>query len=356
MLSKKFMTAILSVLLVFSLVLTACGKEKLGAEEVLQNVLDASMEMKSYSFDGNLKMSIEAPEQSLDSQSAMAFEFLKNIELNMSGIHHQEAMQTEVTLDLKLGDMSFSVPMVLTEQKMWIKVPNIPIPGFALPPDLIGKYIELDFEELSQMAGEDMPVSPNSVDVEKMKQLGLEVYAIFTKHYEEDDYFTVYDAKDTNVPESIKAEQVVEFKITNENLAPAVTIFMEKVMPEILDLLSDPEWAEALQLTTTDIEEAKQGLEDSKADFEAGLAEFKESVIINDFSITMAVDKKNYIPYQEVNVDLDITEEGQTGKVIGNLTMSLSDINENPEFIIGIPGEDESVKMDQLMQMFMGGF
>lgn len=354
--NKKILTGLLSVLLVFTLILTACGEKKLGAKEGLQKALDAAMEMESYSFNGTLKLDIDLPEEANnDPDAAMILSYLENLELQMNGVSHQDKLQTETTLDLKLGDMRFSVPMVFTEKKIWIKVPNIPIPGIALPPEITSKFIELDFEEINELAGEAAPVSPESIDVDKLKELGLEIFKIVTNHFDEEKYFTVYDPEDIDVPKGIDAKQVIKFNITNENLEPAVITLVDQVIPEILDVLAKPEWTDTLQIDPADIEEMKRELADSKGEVNEGLAELKETVNINDFSLISVLDKKNYVPYQELNVDVDITSEGQTGRFGANFIMTLSDINESPEFKIGIPSEDESIKLMELMKMFMGG-
>ena len=63
------------------------------------------------------------------------------------------------------GDMgmTFNIPMVMTAEKLYVKVPNIPF--FPIPENVVGKFLELDLKELAEQEGTEW--NPDAMDAAK---------------------------------------------------------------------------------------------------------------------------------------------------------------------------------------------
>ena len=99
---------------------------------------------------------------------------LKDAQLNVTGVYQSEPMQTEMTLGIELkGDMgmTFNIPMVMTAEKLYVKVPNIPF--FPIPENVVGKFLELDLKELAEQEGTEW--NPDAMDAAKTQKLSNEV-------------------------------------------------------------------------------------------------------------------------------------------------------------------------------------
>ena len=132
-----------------------------------------------------------------DSQAAAVINMLKSAELSWTGAYRADPRLIEVNLQLALkGDLAitFNVPILMTEKKTWIKIPNIPM--LPIPEDIIGKFLELDLDELAEQAGQTMPTT----DIAKSQKLVNDVTGIVFKHIDEEDYLTEVIAKDAGLP------------------------------------------------------------------------------------------------------------------------------------------------------------
>lgn len=351
----KRMFPMMALLLALTVIVAGCGVA--APKEALEKAYQASMEMNTASFEGELSLDFTPPASLLDDPNVMmTAEFLKNAEFKVRGTHQLDPFQAEMFLDINLkGDlaMQLSIPMVMTEDKMWVKVPNIPM--FPLPQEIVGKFVELDFKELSELSGGELPEDYNPFDMELQTQFSTELFAAFMKHFEEETYFSNVKAEDVTLPESVNAEQIVKFEVTNEQAQEGATIIIEQVVPEILTIMADPKY--------NSIMNGQAEMEQLKADFEANKQEILDQIetldevlTINEFNMITAIDKNNYMPYSELNLNLDITQEGETATFGLKASGITTNINEEPTWEIGIPQGDDIITMQEIEEMFFMGF
>src|SRR5690625_3763616 len=157
LLRKKTFVCSLVLLLVFTAVLAACGKSEPSAKEMMANGLVASGEMDSYRFEGSLGLNMQLPQSAFeaDPMAGSIAQLFENIRIDIDGVYHREPFQLETNLNFHLsGDMALTltVPLVLTEETLWVRIPQTPF--FPLPPELTGKYVELDLEQVAELSGE----------------------------------------------------------------------------------------------------------------------------------------------------------------------------------------------------------
>ena len=339
----------IALILTALVVLAGCSSAE-PPKEAIQQALGKSMEMKSYSFKGSLAINeLDLPAEMLEGMDPSMLDMVKNASLNVTGAYQEDPMKMEMKLELALkGDMAFNlhIPMVITQDKMWVKIPDIPMLPLG---EASGKFIEIDMKQLAEEQGVEVP----DLDIQKQRKMVEDMTGILFKHFEEKDYFAEVKKEDmTSLPTDVKPDQIVKFFVTQETFEPMVMTLIDKVAPEVIDLIiANQEYMDTMQLTKEDLEEAKKELaEGDRGELRAGLDEFKEAVKVNELSLTTAIEGDLPV-YQEAKVNLDVTNEGQTAKIGLTFTSQYSNINKDVKFEIEIP--EDTMTIDELMGAFM---
>lgn len=301
-------------------------------------------------FDGTVKLKLDPPQSAMDDpNAAMAFSMLNNLELTFRGTSQKDPMMAELFLTAAItGDaaMSITVSTLITEEKMWVKIPNTPF--FPLPAELTDKYLELDFHELSEFAGEEIAF----VDPEQQaryESLGKEMIEMFFDAFEEETFFTNVKQEDANLPSDVDAKQVIQLELTNDNLRTFIETVV-KVLPALMEKAAE---IEELGITQEEIDMMKADLEAGEEELQSSLDEFEELFSINELKMVAAIDSNGYVSYTGFTFDVDITDEGETGSIGFHVESKQSEINKNPKFEISEPDASDVVSLDELMSMFM---
>ncbi|KAI7265342.1 hypothetical protein KC345_g8526 [Hortaea werneckii] len=314
-----------------------------------------SYEMKSKLTVNNL--TIDTGTNEADATTGQILSMLKNADLTIDGVYQAEPLQTELTMVLNLkGDvgMSFTVPMVMTGDKLYVKVPSIPF--LPLPETIVGKFVELDLKELAEQEGAEF--NPSTMDTQKVQKLSNEVLSTLLAEYDEEKYFNEIKPKEAGLPEGVEAKQVVQFQVTNDNVKEALTILVNNALPKIIDILGKDEYKEMLQIDAADLAKAKEELQSGEArtEFDKSLADLGTYLTINQFHLNTAINKDNFPVYQDMLMDIKVNDPEQGENVSLSLTASnqYSKINEKQTFKIGIPQGDDVITMEELQQQFGG--
>jgi len=356
---KKWGISAAALLLTAAVVLPACSskqepKEALKAAATKATTM-TSYEMKSKFVINNLTIDEGANES--EAMTTQILSMLKNAEISVDGVYQADPMQTEATLVLNLkGDMamSFTIPMVITPEKMFIKIPSIPF--VPLPETLVGKFVEIDPKALAEQEGAEF--NPTTLDTQKAQKLSNEVLDTLMAEYDETKYFKNIDPKDAKLPEGVDAKQVVQFQVTNDNIKEAITIFVNDALPKIIDIVGKEEYKDMLQIDADELAKAKKEIQsgDARAEVDKGLADLGKYLTINQFHFNTAINKDNFPIYQDLVMDIKVSDPDKGTNVGLSMTGSnqYSKINEKPAFKIGIPQGDDVVTMDQLEEQFGG--
>ena len=263
---KKWGISAAALLLTAAVVLPACSskqepKEALKAAATKATTM-TSYEMKSKFVINNLTIDEGANES--EAMTTQILSMLKNAEISVDGVYQADPMQTEATLVLNLkGDMamSFTIPMVITPEKMFIKIPSIPF--VPLPETLVGKFVEIDPKALAEQEGAEF--NPTTLDTQKAQKLSNEVLDTLMAEYDETKYFKNIDPKDAKLPEGVDAKQVVQFQVTNDNIKEAITIFVNDALPKIIDIVGKEEYKDMLQIDADELAKAKKEIQSGDA-------------------------------------------------------------------------------------------
>lgn len=358
---KKWGLSAAALLLTAAVILPGCGHKQEEPKEALKTAAAKATALTSYEMKSQVtinNLTIEAPSGGeTDQTTSMVLNMLKNADLTVNGVYQAEPMQTEMTMALNLkGDvaMTINVPFVMTKETMYVKVPSIPM--VPLPETIVGKYIKLDLKELAEEGGTEW--NPESMDTQKAQQLSNEVMSTVLGEYDEKEYFTDVKPEDAALPEGVKAEQVIQFQVTNENVKEALTILVNNALPKVIDILSKEEYKGMLQVDDADLAKAKEELQSSetRAEFDKSLADLGTYLTINQFKVNTAIDKNDFPVYQNLLMDIIVKNPDQGQNVSLSLTGSnqYSKINEKQTFTIGIPEGENVITLEELEQQFSG--
>lgn len=319
--------------------------------------MSKSSDMKSYNFKGSMKFEdFNFPDAEMSqSEAAAVVNTLKSAELSWTGAYRADPLLMEINLQLALkGDLAvtFNIPIVMTDKKVWVKIPNIPM--LPIPEELIGKFIELDLEELAKQSGQPLP----SMDAGKSQKLVNDVLAIVFKHVEEEQYLTDVKAKDAGLPDDVDVNQVVQFHMDQSQLEPFINTVIDKIAPEVIDLLSsNQEYRDLLQLKQEDLDTAKKELSSVKdGELSKSIEEMKKELKSLDIKTNIGIDKKEYPVYTDATIKAAIESADLTGSFGIKVVSQMSGINEDVKFEIGEPKGDEVISMEQLQEQLGGMF
>jgi outer membrane lipoprotein-sorting protein len=349
---KTIRIGVYTLLAVVLLIVAGCSNAK-PPKEAIVAALTKMKDVKSLSFKGSfviddfsIPKSVGADSNNAAAAAAIAG-FMKGATINVHGVMQSDPEQAEITLDISLGsaDMKFnlSIPIVVTKEKIWIKVPQIP--GLPIPEAVAGKFVEIDLKKLAEENGAAVP------DTATTQKLAQDLLKTLFDNFDEKAYFSEPKAEEVKgLPEGYKEDQFVRFAINGQNFDQAVTSIIDKVVPQMIDLLlNNEEYMKTLQIKKEDLETAKKELAGKeKGEIQTAIEDIKKNLKVNEFSVTGGI-QDGYLTYQDVRMNLDFVDGADTAKFVAHLTMSYSNINEAVKFEYGLP--KDAVPLEQLQQM-----
>lgn len=344
---KKVQKVAVIFLAVILVIIAGCSSAK-PPKEALQSAMLKIGQANSYSIKMTLGLNeLEIPpsitEQSSAAQTAAMAGLLKDATITVDAIYQKNPMRTDMNMEIVLpGDMEMKlkIPMIMTEDTLYVKVPEIPM--LPLPGTITGKYIKIDLKELAAQQGS------SDINLEAQQKLGKDLGQVLLKHFDEKTYFSDIKAADAGLPADLKADQVIVFEINEGNYAKTVETVINKVIPEIIDvLLKNEDSLKAMQLGKSDVEKWKTELDMNKAEM---LKTLQNDVKIMTLKITGAI-SDGYLVYQDSKVNVEATDKdsGQKMKLGLDVNAIYSDINKKMEFP-EIPSD--AITLDEIMKQF----
>lgn len=361
--NKKLFGSFGALVMAGTLVLSGCGsnaaspaaKVEETPKALLKSSVTSTMAATSYQMDSNFtlnELTVKVPPTSADTASVdQVVSMLKGAEFNMKTIYQGDPMQTEMNLEVKLkGDMEMTIklPIVMTKEKMYVKVPNIAL--LPLPENLVGKFIELDLKELAAEQGAEF--NEAMLDPKKSQKLSADLSAAVLDSFDEATYFKKVAVGDAGLPEGVTAEEVVRFEVTNDNVKDAITTLVNVALPKVIETLDTPEYREMLGMTEQELKDAKSELSTTDNEqMSKDLDELKNYLTVNTFQLDTALNEDNFPIFQKMTLDVDFqdTESNTSGTVSMVGSSTYSKVNEAQTFEVGIP--TDTVTLDELENM-----
>lgn len=359
---KRTLSVILILLFALSL-LTACGDNR-SASQILQDALKKNSEVTSQSFSGFIELSANFDDlalQSMGPDAALALQYLKNLRISYEGAYTVKPMEGEILLstEIPIGDLKTKIdlPILMKEDKIWVKVPQLPVPelqGFA------GKYIEIDIKELEKLSGSELTIDPANMEENQKIANQLyheELFPLFFKTYGE-KYVKKVDLKNVEVPQNIKAQQSVEFTVTQEQMDAFITSLLNDFLPKAIDIFAKEEYRKITNLTKDQVEQSKKDLETAKTEWEKNKREFNKVVKNSIIQFIGVVDQSGYLAHSIFNLSGDITPQDQQGTMSLKVTVQSSMFNVNQKQTLKNtipPASEEVIPFQDLMNGLIGG-
>lgn len=324
------------------------SNESTGNPEVaklLEEVYANEYELDTYAFEGSFDIGLLMPDMGeLDAETAAIFDTLKDIKMDMNGVYKKDPMQFEATISLHLKGMinqTFTMPMVMTADKMWLKFPETDL--LPLPEEIKGKFIEMDLAALGAEIGQ-------TFDFEQQMELSKEMTSILVEKLGAHFYEEVATDSVT-VPAGVEAHKVIKFEITNEDIEKFLDVVINDLLPKFTEMMASPEYQAALGLTEEDAAMLEEGVDMSGFDLQAVVKEISNYLTINKFEEFIVITQDNYIGYDVMNVDLTIGVMGENFGLTMGYDLVKKDMNKPVNFQIGIPSGDQVVPYETLMEM-----
>ncbi|TCM89678.1 hypothetical protein EV294_112143 [Paenibacillus sp. BK033] len=342
MVQRMAYVALIAVLLVIAGCSSGDAPPKQAFQDAMKNMekLDSYSAKMSLGID-NLELPASTGQNGIDMTSVITG-MMKGAKLDIKMVYAKESKRTDMELNLQLSGATITIPMIMTGEKLFMKLPALPM--LQLPESAANKFVELDLKELAQQQG----TAATTLDAAAQQQLVRELGAVVLKHFDEKTYFSSVKAKDAGVPEDVKAEQVVRFKLDESNYKSSVETIVNEMVPELLTVIASNEsYLQALQKSKEDVEKMKT---DWEADKTAKIDYLNQNVKVNELSVTGAINEDKMLAYQagKVNVELTDKDTGGTTKVNVHYDMTYSDLNGNPKFLYEVP--TDAVKFEDLMK------
>ncbi|SEO79310.1 hypothetical protein [Paenibacillus sp. OV219] len=348
----KFVKVSTILLLVAALVvLSGCSSSK-SAKETMLDAMANNQDAKSMTYTGKMTLNeLSLPQKEvvdgkMPAVAPLILSMLKGAVINFHGKVQKSPARAELVMDMTLGSgdvkLNVSLPMIITADKVWIKVPQIP--GYPMLDALSGKFVEIDAKKLAQEQGVgDLTASQN---------IGQDLLKALLGSLDEKTFFSEPKGADMNgLPEGQEADKFVRFAVDESNKDTALTAVMEKAAPQIIDiLLSNESYMKALQLKKEQLEAAKKELSGGNTGKAKDAVDtFKKSVKIGQLEVTGGI-KDDYLTYEGLNVELESTDAAAGGlKLDMHYEMSISDINKDVKFEYELP--KDAIPVEQLQGM-----
>ncbi|MFB4163286.1 S-layer homology domain-containing protein [Alteribacillus sp. JSM 102045] len=305
--------------------------------QLLQDTMDAQLALETYTFDGDMGVTMEFPiPEEISEEEQQMMEESSEMTMNFRGAYQQDPLITETVVEQEIPgfDETMVMPTIMSDDKSYEYVTDAAFMGY--PEEWQDKYIEYDFEEL---LGEE---AGSLYNVEQQQEMMQEVYDVLLDNFGT-EYFELHESHD-NIPEDVDYEQILSFELTNEDLEEMTSILEESVWPELESILANPQAASALGISAQDAQKLN---EEADEDFD----EFLNNLNLENFEIYQAINEDNYVVYDTGDIEVSYTDE--EGKISFGIDydLSISDFNEDISLEYGLPeNEDQIITFEEVME------
>lgn len=345
---KKKPLILLSTALTASLVLAGCTTQ--SPKEKLQDSFIKTNEIENYSYNGVIDFELQLPESlsDIDPSVSEVEKLLDSAKISYTGYHQADPMLDKVDVKVEIeGDvgMNVTIPIIATTDKLYVQFPNTPF--LPLPEGAKDKYVVFP---ITEDAEEGINLSK-----EKQQEIGEKITKVVFDNFDEETYFSTVKKEDANVSESVDATEFIKFSITDENLVPAIETLLKNVTPQILDIFAQEELAKLVEQDGITIEDLKTEINENFDEIKAELENLDGKLKVNDFTILTGINKEGYQTYNDLDINLSITEDEETATIGLKATVNITDINKNKD--ISEPSEDEVLTEEEFQELlFIGSF
>jgi hypothetical protein len=328
--NKRWLIMLACVLAV-SLAITGCSTKKdPGPREATLAAIQELALASSYEFNktfhfNELSTNILLSDQMEESE--LIFSFLNKSQVNMKGVYQKNPFRIEMTIEFITNDeilKSFLIPVLITADKTYIQITDLP--KLSIPPEYLGKYIEIDYGEEWTLQG--------PIELKKLKE---SIVNSSITQFDEETFFKRTSKLLNAIPPDIDAQQVFTFSVTEDTMDQFVNVLIKEVMPNLLELLSDNANL-GYVLSDNDINEMQQKLNEIQdKDIQSWVHGLKESFELNNFQTTTAIDKAGVLRFQETVANMAFLRGNDFFKLDMISSEQYNKLNEPVQFSMRTP-------------------
>ncbi|QHT58737.1 hypothetical protein GXP70_01255 [Paenibacillus lycopersici] len=195
----------------------------------------------AYTYQGTLTINdIQLPRAAgtVSNQNAMLMMalpiLLKGAVIKVHGTVQQDPARTDMVLDVTLGTgdakLTLNIPVIVTAERIYVKVPQIP--GMPIPDTIAGRFVAIDAKKLAAEQGGANPLDGGA------PKLGTEAFAAIAGSLDANTYFSEPDASEVHdAPSGYKPDRYVRVAIDGQHADAALSAIAGKAIPQVLDLL-----------------------------------------------------------------------------------------------------------------------
>lgn len=317
------------------------GKESIA--NLLREIYANEQLLSSYDMEANLYFSLDLP-QLFDDEEELEFgmisQLFEDIQIDLKGSYQKDPMLMEAVVDVTMQiepqvKTTLSIPLVISTDKVWMKMPQIP--GVDLPEQFKDKYIEIDLNDFQEQA---------PIDLDTQIEFAQAVQNIFIYHFA-DDYYRVIEKGEYEVSEGIDAKKIIKFNLENEDLTSFVETLLTGFLPEFFDIVQQPEYANILGLTDEELKQVSDELNKISGNIDEIVSTVDNLLNINVFEEYIVINEDNIIVNDVLDFDVDFTIEDQVMGIVLKSNQTKKNINGN--VTINIPSKDEIVSFEELL-------
>lgn len=330
----------------FAVFLANALDKKQFVAQILKTAYLNEQNIQSYEYKGSMNFGITMPESIQSTpEDAVIAEMLNNIKIDISGVYQKTPMRMEANVDVTLSgeiQTKMSIPIVITEEKMWIKIPNSPL--LPLPEEMAGKFVEFDLEELQALSGQPS----GTIDTNLQTEFALAISNLFIDQFA-NGFFTTVGKDAIAIPSNINAKHVIKFELTKENLQPFISQLTKGFLPKYFELIQDPKYLGTDGLSEEDKEIINKEL--ASVNIDEIVKAVNEVVTINKFETFTVINQNDYLVYSLLNFDVNFAMDDETFGLKLNIDQEKSNINGDVKFLIGTPTSNDIIPFEELMYM-----
>ncbi len=318
---------------------------------VLKMSQQAIQNVTSYEFQTN--MAIKKLEMSslkgTDPMVSMALQILQGTSVEFNGVYQAAPLKMEGTYKIKLGKAvsglptDYEIPFVMTQEKVWCKLPNIPQAEF--PSTVVNKWIEVDLTQ-----GQTIPVADTALSTALVNDLSN---AILTKL--DNKFVKLSSVSAAKIPTNLNASQVVQLSVTQKNIDSLTQTVIKNILPDVLKVVQNEKYAPIFQTADpnfqTSLKEVEKELARVKdADIKKGIAELKKSFTIHTFEFTTAVNKNFFPVYERGTMDMTFrdTNSKASFRFAAEMTNTYKNINMPVKFEMNVT---DAITLEQFAKL-----
>ncbi|MEJ8306426.1 hypothetical protein [Saccharibacillus sacchari] len=325
--------------------LTGCG-DSVAIDQATVNAYRNLIEANSYAFEAKIQAfsQTESPDIPAEGINDLrtASEYItplvillgKEIEIDVQGVYDANRKLIEAEVAFVADSPEFSIVLhsviVITEEHTWIKIPEN-LASISGRPEIGGKYYDL---------GYGYKWNNKSAD---MGNLGEKVLTIATEDFSGIALNSI-SVEEADIPDRIKVSSAGRFSISEDNLESVLKAAFMQTVPDMLDLLGDPEWRSALHIDEQELAWKKEYYAGATEDgIKRESEEIKSSTAIRRADLDLGMDKSGKLSYVGANVDFKVVQGEENVDVRGTLTTRISGYNDKQALRYGIPKVNEVI-------------